>query len=109
MSEYKAVYEKRFIRNLRRYSSLKMRIRQRAERIIHDPYNNTEALADTSRGLNLIGCRSARVDRNFRIIFVVCEECRNFSDCEFCLCENFPDNMIVFLTIGPHEKAYAMK
>ena len=33
--------------------------------------------------------------RNFRIIFVVCE--------------GLPDKTVVFLTVGPHERAYAMR
>jgi Txe/YoeB family toxin of Txe-Axe toxin-antitoxin module len=88
---------------------MKEQIRRRTERIINDPYNNTESLTDSSKKLNLAGCRSARIDRNFRIIFVICEECRNILKCEFCLCENFSDKTVVFLTVGPHEKAYAMK
>jgi len=107
--KYEAIYEKQFMRNLRRYSSLKGRIKSRVEKIIDTPYYNTEALADDTKKLNLIGCRSARIDRNFRIVFVICEECRNFPDCEFCFCEDFPDETIIFLTVGPHDKAYAMK
>ena len=107
--KYEAVYEKIFVRNLRRYSSLKGRIKRRVERIIDNPYNNTESLADYTKRLNLIGCRSARIDRNFRVVFVICEECRNIPNCEFCFCDNLPNNIIVFLTVGPHDKAYAMK
>ncbi|QTA84069.1 type II toxin-antitoxin system RelE family toxin [Desulfonema magnum] len=109
MSNYEAVYEKRFVRNLRRYSSLRQKIKRRVERILSDPYMNTEPLADASGNLNLLGCRSACADRNFRIIFVICEECRDIPECEFCFCEDMPDNTIVFLTVGPHDKAYAMK
>jgi mRNA-degrading endonuclease RelE of RelBE toxin-antitoxin system len=77
--------------------------------VIEDPYAQTEFLGDVSGKLNLKGCRSARIDRNFRIIFVICEECRRIPRCEYCFCENLPDNTIVFLTVGPHDKAYAMK
>ncbi|MEA3339884.1 MAG: hypothetical protein U9R15_07950, partial [Chloroflexota bacterium] len=55
------------------------------------------------------GCRSARVTRNFRIIFVICEECRQVPECRFCLCEGLPDRTVVFLTVGPHEKAYRLR
>ncbi|MDM8524939.1 hypothetical protein QUF80_16335 [Desulfococcaceae bacterium HSG8] len=109
MSDYGDVYEKQFVRNLRRYISLKKRIRRRAERILADPYFNTESLDDESGELNLTGCRSARVDRNFRIIFVICEECRLVPECEFCFCEDLPDKTVVFLTVGPHDRAYSMK
>ncbi len=109
MAYYQAVYEKRFVKNLTRYSSLRQQVRRRVERVIEDPYAQTEFLGDVSGKLNLKGCRSARIDRNFRIIFVTCEECRRIPRCEYCFCENLPDNTIVFLTVGPHDKAYAMK
>ncbi|MDY6790839.1 MAG: hypothetical protein SWH54_06175 [Thermodesulfobacteriota bacterium] len=109
MSDYQAVYEDLFVRNLRRYASIRKAIRRLVERVLEDPYMNTEALGDISNRLNLTGCRSARIDRNFRIIFVICEECKNINDCEYCFCDNLPDKTVVFLTFGPHDKAYAIK
>ncbi len=109
MNDYGAVYEKLFKQNLRRYSSKRQPIKRRVDRLLTDPYHNTEFLGDASEKLNLSGCRSARIDRNFRIIFVICEECRNIHECEFCFCENLPDKTVVFLTVGPHDKAYAIK
>ena len=109
MSDYEAVYEALFTRNLRRYASVKQSIKRRINRVLTDPYHNTEFLGDVSGKLNLIGCRSARIDRNFRVIFVVCEECKNIKDCEFCFCDDLPDKTVVFLTVGPHNKAYAVK
>jgi mRNA-degrading endonuclease YafQ of YafQ-DinJ toxin-antitoxin module len=109
VTDYEAVYEKQFVRNLRRYSSIRKNIKQRVQRILSDPYQNTEALADASGKLNLRGCRSAWVDRNFRIIFVICEECRRIPDCEYCFCEGLTDKTVVFLTVGPHDRAYAIK
>lgn len=44
MSDYDDVYEKQFVRNLRRYASLEKRIRRRVERILANPYLNTEPL-----------------------------------------------------------------
>ncbi len=41
--------------------------------------------------MDLRGCRSVRVTRNFRIIFVVCEECRRVPECRFFFCEGLPD------------------
>jgi len=109
VSDYKGVYEEKFIRNLRRYSSIRQNIKRRVERLLSNPYQNTEALNDASGKLNLQGCRSARVDRNFRIIFVICEECRNIPECEYCFCDDLPDKTVVFLTVGPHDRAYAIK
>ncbi len=109
MSDYRAVYEERFTRNLRRYASLRQRFKRRIERVLFDPYANTEFLGDASSKLNLRGCRSVRIDRNFRIIFVICEECRTIPRCEYCFCEGLPDKTVVFLTVGTHDRAYAMK
>ena len=106
MNNYEAVYEKLFARNLRRYSSAQRSIKRRVERVLIDPYYNTETLGDASEKLNLLGCRSAR---NFRLIFVICEECRDIKECEYCFCEDLPDKTVVFLTVGPHDKAYAVK
>jgi hypothetical protein len=69
MSEYSVVYEEQFRLNLRRYASARDQIQRRVKRVIADPYANTEPLGDTSGKLDLRGCRSARVDRNFRLIF----------------------------------------
>jgi len=109
VSDYEAVYEELFTRNLCRYSSIRQPIKRRIDRVLTDPYHNTEFLGDASGKLNLVGCRSARVDRNFRIVFVICEECRNIQECEFCFCENLPNKTVVFLTVGPHDKAYEIK
>jgi mRNA-degrading endonuclease YafQ of YafQ-DinJ toxin-antitoxin module len=109
VSEYKAVYEKLFVKNLKRYTGLRQQIKRRVDRIITNPYNNTELLANVTGQLDLTGCRSARIDRNFRLIFVICEECRPLSLCDYCFCDGLSDKTVVFLTIGPHDKAYGMR
>ena len=109
MSDYEAVYEELFKRNLRRHASMRQSIKRRVERVLKNPCHNTEFLSDAAGKLNLIGCRSARVDRNFRIVFVICEECRHIPECEFCFCEKLADKTVLFLTVGPHDKAYANK
>ena len=108
MSNYSAKYEKQFTQNLYRYASLRQRIKRIIERVISAPYNS-EFLGDISGKLNLRGCRSVRIDRNFRIVFVICEECRHIPQCEYCFCQDLPDNTVVFLTVGPHDRAYAIK
>ncbi len=109
MDEYQAIYEDRFARNLARYSNLRQRIRRRVEQILEEPYVRTERLGRVSEGLDLRGCRSARVGRNFRIIFVICEECRRIKECQYCFCEGREDATVVFLTFGPHDRAYTMR
>lgn len=106
---YQRQYTARFSKNLGRFQNIRARIKKRVDEIAHAPYQNTERLGKASEGLNLKGCRSARVGRNIRILFVVCEECRKESECEYCLCENLADQTIVFLTINTHDKAYEMK
>ena len=108
MNNYQVTYEERFIRNLKRYSSLRQRIHRKMEQILSDPYDRTEQLGRVSDGLDLRGCRSSRIDRNFRIIFVICEECRSVEECQYCFCEGREDKTVVFLTVGPHDRAYAM-
>lgn len=109
MSRYDDVYENLFVRNLKRYESIRKNIKRCVDRVLDAPYHNTEFLGDASGKLNLAGCRSARVDKNFRIIFVICEECRNIPKCEYCFCEDLEEHTVVFLTVGPHDKAYSMK
>jgi hypothetical protein len=41
VNNYTAVYEERFTQNLRRYTSLRQRIKRRIERILSDPYINS--------------------------------------------------------------------
>jgi len=109
VSEYNAVYEPRFAYNLRRYAALRSQIKRRVDRVLANPYAGTEFLSDDAGGLDLRGCRSAPVGSSFRIIFVVCEECRRVPECRYCFCAGQPDNTVVFLTVGPHDRAYVMR
>ena len=106
---YQDSYLKIFIKNYDNFKSLQTRIDKKCEHVLRDPYKGTEFLADATHGLNLKGCRSIRVDRNIRIIFVVCEECRRMRDCEYCFCEGLPDEAVVFLTVNTHQRAYELK
>lgn len=106
---YKDTYLKPFIKNYNKFKSLQSRIDKKCVQVLKNPYTGTEFLADATHGLNLKGCRSIRVDRNVRIVFVVCEECRQIKDCEYCFCEGLPDNTVVFLTVNTRLRAYALK
>lgn len=102
-------YMPRFKKDLATYRNLRERIWKQIQRIAADPYSNTEKLGHPANALNLKGCRSAHVGRNFRIVFVICEECRRVPECEYCFCAGLPDQTIVFLTVRPNDKAYAMR
>ena len=109
MSQYEVAYENRFLKDLRRHRGLRKQIQQHIAQVLVDPYQGTERLGRIPGGLDLRGCRSVRVTRNFRILFVICEECRQVPECQFCFCEGLPDKTVVFLTVGPHEKAYLLR
>ena len=102
------VYMPRFDKHVKTLHNLRSRIEKVALQIIADPYARTEQLSH-KHGFNLKGCRSAHVGQNFRIIFVICEECRKEPECEYCYCAGLSDQTVVFLTVGPHEKAYTLK
>ena len=105
---YQGSYTARFSKRYIAYRSLTSRIKEVVTEVLTNPYAGTEKLGKKGK-LNLKGSRSARVGMNFRIIFVICEECRREPECEYCFCEGLPDQTVVFLTVGPHDKAYAMK
>jgi len=105
---YQASYTVRFRKRFIAYRSLRSRIEEMVTQVTANPYVGTEKLGKKGK-LNLKGCRSARVGMNFRIIFVICEECRKEPDCDYCFCEGLPDQIVIFLTVGPHDKAYAMR
>jgi mRNA-degrading endonuclease RelE of RelBE toxin-antitoxin system len=109
MSQYEVAYESRFLKDLRRYRGLRKQIQQHITQVLVDPYQGTERLGRGAGRLDLHGCRSVRVTRNFRILFVICEECRQVPECQFCFCKGLSDRTVVFLAVGPHEKAYSLR
>ena len=106
---YRSRYQPRFAKDLAKYLKLRERICKKVEQISNAPYVGTERLGHPPGAINLKGCRSAQAGRNFRIIFVICEECRREPECEYCFCEGLGDQTIIFLTVGPHDKAYTMR
>ena len=84
MTTYQAKYTPLFEKNLKRYHSMRQQIRRKISRVLQDPYASTERLGKVPGGKDLRGCHSVRVTRNFRILFVVCEECRRVPECKFC-------------------------
>lgn len=98
-----------FQKKMRRYASLRKHIQQHVDEVLADPYLNSERLGKMPGGLDLRGCRSVRITQSFRLIFVVCEECRRVPECRYCFCEGWPDETVIFLMVGPHERAYTMR
>ncbi len=113
MGETKTLYQEgfgpRFAKNYRRYRSLRHRIDRAMAEVLADPYSSSERLGKMPGGLDLRGCRSVRITQNFRLIFVVCEECRRVPTCRRRFCDDLPDETVIFLTVGPHKRAYALR
>lgn len=110
-TRYASKFRPKFLLNLKRYAGMKSQIEKKIQSILDDPYHNTEPLEKRPK-VDLYGLRSKRVDRNFRIIFAVCEECRRlFPDrhdqraCKNCPPE-FHDLTVVFFAVRPHDVVY---
>jgi len=111
---YTPLYKPTFDKNLKIYASLKKQIEKKVIFILDDPYYNTEPLQD-KKGYDLRGLRSKKIDRNFRIIFAICEECKqmrlqdkNINICIDCP-EDAPEKTVIFLTVGTHKGAYTLR
>jgi len=115
--KYFDIYTDTFGKNIKKYSAIKNQAKKKIDRILQNPYHNTEPLLNKTskkKSLNLLGFRSYRIDRNFRIIFVICEEWiklksekQKVANCSMCK-DLFKENSktIIFLTVAPHDIAY---
>lgn len=112
--KYIPKYKPQFAKDVKKYSGKKKQIKSKIESIIEDPYNNSELLEDRL-GYNLKGIRSKRIDRNFRILFAICEECKKLfefmpekKNCKYCDLDsmNLPINTLIFYTVKPHKIVY---
>lgn len=107
--KYTPHYKPQFGDDVKTYASLKKQIEKKVESILEDPYHNTEAL-EKKGGHDLRGLRSKRVDKNFRIIFAICEECKELfpekeKPCRYCDLD-LPAKSVVFFTVRPHKIVY---
>lgn len=116
--KYIPSYTKRWIENLRKYASLQKSILSKIEKILEDPERHTREILkgkSISRKLDLTGLRSAEVRNKYRIIFVLCSDCKEKKLKDkgvfFCgICEEKEDtHKIKFLAFGSHDDAYLMK
>ena len=110
---YQHFYSSTFFKNYDRYGNLHKSIDDRVDEIIKDPFSGTESL-EHKQGKDLRGLRSARINRNFRVVFCVWEEYKNKTKKTLPLIpqsvqEKFPKNSVIFITVGPHEKAYRLQ
>ncbi|MBI4823028.1 MAG: hypothetical protein HY805_02205 [Nitrospirae bacterium] len=109
MEIYKTYFSPEFLKQTTRYSHFKKVIANKIKLLAENPYVicKSELLVGELKGL-----RSARITKSFRAIFSVCEECmakrfQKLVGCSPSLCEKMGSDTIVFLTFGPHDKAYS--
>lgn len=107
--KYSSFYKPLFAEDVKVYASMKKQIEKKTESIIENPYYNTELL-EKKGNHDLRGLRSKRIDKNFRIIFAVCEECKRLfpekeKPCRYCNLD-IPEMSIIFFTVRPHKVVY---
>ena len=89
---------------LKKYPHLKTPFEKKKDYIIQNPLQLGEPLKGTLNGL-----RSFPLQKNFIIIYLICDECRKLNQ-EFlnkCTqCGQIPQNSVIFLLFGPHDYAY---
>ncbi|MCL1976670.1 MAG: hypothetical protein FWG55_00945 [Candidatus Bathyarchaeota archaeon] len=96
---YKAIYTQTFGKQLRKIGdALRVkRIKETAEKIIENPYHQVEFSKGKYRGK-----REYYAWRGDRLIFTVCEQCRQLNHLPFNNCQNCqetPSNQIIFWEI----------
>jgi mRNA-degrading endonuclease YafQ of YafQ-DinJ toxin-antitoxin module len=104
MPNYIAKYRPYIQTCLKNYPSLKKPFEKKKNYILQGPLQLGEPLKG-----NLNGLRSFPLQKNFIIIYLVCEECRRLkleSSYQCAACGKIPDNSVIFLLFGPHDEAY---
>ena len=99
-----ARYLPEFAKALKKYSSIKRSAQRTIESLLENPLGFGEPLKYDLKGLS-----SCSVKKNFIVVYVYCRECRikNYQKINSCAdCPQTPDEVVKFLTIGPHDLAY---
>jgi mRNA-degrading endonuclease YafQ of YafQ-DinJ toxin-antitoxin module len=111
LGNYKPYFSPEFQKQTEKRQHLKKILANKIKLLCENPYSNckSEMLVGELKGL-----RSARVTKSFRIIFTICEECRNrrfqnFVGCSNIFCKEMDLRSIIFLTLGTHDVAYSKK
>jgi len=98
LGSYNPVYTPTFQSQLLGLSpSMKQRVEEKIEDLIADPWHNTEFLKGQYRGK-----RKVWLTRSDRLVFVICEECRELGHTVYNLCTDCdvtPENTLVIAYI----------
>ncbi|MBC8432555.1 MAG: hypothetical protein H8D96_11635 [Desulfobacterales bacterium] len=93
-----------FAAALKKYSNVKKSAQNKIDNLLQNPSGFGEPLKYGLEGFN-----SCSVKKGFIFVYVYCKECRarghdKTNSCKNC--EETPDEVVKFITIGPHDKAY---
>ena len=101
-----ARYFPEFLKALKKYSNVKKSAEKKITALLKNPLRFGEPLKYDLRGLN-----SCPVKKGFIIVYAYCRECRlkGYEEINACEdCEQTPDEVVKFITIGPHDLAYKL-
>lgn len=111
LENYKPYFALEFLKQTEKHQHLKKILANKIKLLCENPYANckSEMLVGELKGF-----RSARVTKSFRIIFTICEECRNrklqnYVGCSNAICKQMNIKTIIFLTFSTHDRAYSKK
>lgn len=97
-------FESAFLNALRKHASIKKLVKKKVDMIIENPIAFGEPLKGKWQGFY-----SCPVKRNFIIIYLYCQVCRQKGDHSVVACSDCfdtPDQTIKFVLLGPHHETY---
>jgi len=98
------LFSAEFKNAVKKYSSVKSAVQKKVDMIIENPL----ALGEPLKG-NFRGFYSCPVKKSFLIIYLYCLACRKKKDDDIVLCadcQDYPDDTVRFVVLGPHDEAY---
>ncbi len=101
-----ALFEEAFLKALEKHSSIKKLVKRKVDLILENPVAFGEPLKGSWQGFY-----SCPVKRNFIIIYLYCDACRNKGDDAVVLCHDCSETnnrTVRFVLLGPHDKTYGI-
>ncbi|MBW1811875.1 MAG: hypothetical protein JRJ87_27060 [Deltaproteobacteria bacterium] len=101
-----ALFEKAFVKTLRKHSGIKKQVENKVRMIMEQPL----ALGEPLKG-NFRGFYTYPVKKSFIIIYLYCRACRKKGDDAFVVCSDCSqrgDETIKFVLLEPHDETYGI-
>jgi len=101
-----AKFEAAFVKALRKHASIKNLVPAKVDMILKNPVARGEPLKGNWRGFY-----SFPVKRNFIIVYLYCEACREKGDDAVVACDDCsetPNPTVRFVLLAPHDRAYGI-